>query len=77
MLQYYKIHITHIIVAGIWAGALVGLNYIEFMFNHSIRGLDLFWVTVQNIVIGSSNAYWLTKTHIKPNEITINPTQPK
>ena len=67
----YPIHITHIAVSFIWAIALVAINAIEFYFDQSIHGLDLFWIVIQNAVIASGNAYWLAKTHITPQGVDI------
>jgi len=76
MVQYYPIHITHIVVSLIWASALIGLNAIEFIYSH-ISGMSLFWIVIQNSVIGIGSAYWLIKTHITPEGTTIQSTASK
>ncbi|MEM3482484.1 MAG: hypothetical protein QW246_05680 [Thermoplasmata archaeon] len=75
-MQYYPIHITHIVVSLIWGISLIAINGIEFYFNKSIQGMNLFWIVLQNIGIASANSYWLMKTHISPSELTISTTKP-
>ena len=69
--KVYPIHVTHIAVAFIWAVALIAINAIEFYFDKTIDGMDLFWIVLQNSIIGSANAYWLIRTHITPSEAEI------
>ncbi|MEM1724336.1 MAG: hypothetical protein QXW71_00960 [Thermoplasmata archaeon] len=76
-MQYYPIHVTHIVVSLIWGASLIGINAIEFYFNRSIQGMDLFWIVLQNIGIASANGYWLIKSHISPSEMTISTGTPK
>ncbi|MEM3829074.1 MAG: hypothetical protein QXP36_07670 [Conexivisphaerales archaeon] len=75
-MQYYPIHITHIVVSLIWGISLIAINGIEFYFNKSIQEINLFWIILQNIGIASANSYWLMKTHISPSELTISTTKP-
>lgn len=70
-LKYYPMHITHMVVSFIWMIGLVAINAIEFYFDNHIEGLDLFWIVMQNAVIGSANAYWLVRTHISPTEMDL------
>jgi hypothetical protein len=73
-LKYYPVHLTHVIVSLIAFSSLIAINYIEFNFTH-IDNTGLFFVMMQNAILGSANSYWLIKTHITPSQAEIETSQ--
>jgi hypothetical protein len=74
-LKYYPIHITHIIVSLIAFTTLGVINWIEFTLISNITSSEVFFIVVQNAILGSANSYWLIKTHITPSQAEIETSQ--
>ena len=75
-LKYYPIHITHIIVSLIAFTILGVINWIEFTLIPNITSSEVFFIVIQNAILGSANSYWLIKTHITPSQAEIETSQP-
>jgi len=70
-LKYYPIHITHIFVSLIAFITLAVINWIEFTLIPNITSSEVFFIVIQNAILGSANSYWLIKTHITPSQAEI------
>jgi len=59
------IHYTHVLIALIWAIAILGLNAIEFYFlflsGTVFSYLIIFGIAGQNVIIAAANSYYLSK----------------
>lgn len=74
-MSYYPIHVSHVLIALIWASALIGINALEFLYT-TISTTGLFFIVMQNIGIAAANSYWLVKTHITPSGLETTTTKP-
>ena len=68
-LEYRPLSITHVLIAFIFAIALVAINGIEFYFmarNNALtaNSLNLFWIILQNIGVAIPNSYYLSRIQI-------------
>jgi hypothetical protein len=74
-LKYYPIHITHIFVSLIAFTTLGVIDWIEFTLIPNITSSEVFFIVIQNAILGSANSYWLIKTHITPSQAEIETSQ--
>jgi hypothetical protein len=68
-IEYRPVGLTHILIAFIFAIALLGINAIEFYFmarNNALtpNSLNLFWIILQNIGVAIPNSYYLSKIQV-------------
>jgi len=68
-LEYRPLSTTHVLIAFIFAIALVAINGIEFYFmarNNALtaNSLNLFWIILQNIGVAIPNSYYLSRIQI-------------
>jgi len=75
-LKYYPVHLTHVIVSLIAFITLGVINWIEFTLISNITSSEVFFIVIQNAILGSANSYWLIKTHITPSQAEIETSQP-
>lgn len=73
------IHLTHIVLAAIWGGVVLGVTFVELYFigTGSVSPLDIFFISGQNIAIASANSYYLSKISQTAQGISETTTQPK
>lgn len=73
------VHLTHIILAGIWAAVVLGVSFVELYFigTGNVSSLDLFFIAGQNIAIASANSYYLSKISQTASGITEATSQAK
>ena len=68
-LEYKPVSLTHLLIAFIFAIALVAINGIEFYFmakNDALtaNSLNIFWIILQNIGVAIPNSYYLSKIQV-------------
>jgi len=68
-IEYKPLGITHVLVAFIFALAMISINAIEFYFmakNNALtaNSLNVFWVILQNIGMAIPNSYYLSKIQV-------------
>ena len=73
------IHLTHVILAAIWGGVVLGVTFVELYFigTGNVSSLDLFFISGQNIAIASANSYYLSKISQTASGITEATSQAK
>jgi len=54
-------HITHVLIAGIYAIATIGLTALEVYFIKSFSTIGLFFLVIQNIGIMGTSGYFASK----------------
>lgn len=63
--------LTHIISITAIAITLLGINGIEFYFDKTILGSDLFFLVIQNVVGLAGMAYYAVKFAITPTGVNV------
>jgi len=68
-IEYKPLGITHVLVAFIFALAMISINAIEFYFMSkdgalTANSLNVFWVILQNIGMAIPNSYYLSKIQV-------------
>jgi len=74
-IEYKPLGITHVLVAFIFALAMISINAIEFYFmakNNALtaNSLNVFWVILQNIGMAIPNSYYLSKIQVTTTGLT-------
>jgi len=74
-LEYKPFGITHVLIAFIFALAMIAINGIEFYFmakNNALspNSLNLFWIILQNVGMAIPNSYYLSKIQITGTGLT-------
>ena len=64
VLRYKPVGITHIAIMGIVGVMLTAIDYILIGIGHATTTADIESITLGNIIISVSNAYWLVKLSI-------------
>ncbi|MEM3265537.1 MAG: hypothetical protein QXH07_06240 [Thermoplasmata archaeon] len=80
-ITYKPLGITHVIIATVFAIAIISINAIEFYFlqqAHALNttSLNLFWIVMQNIGIAIPNSYYLSKIQISTGGMTESSSAP-
>jgi hypothetical protein len=57
-------HITHIMIAGIYAGATAGITSLEVFYIKSFGTADFFFLIIQNVGIMATSGYFASKINI-------------
>ena len=68
-MEFYKIHITHILIALIFAVMLYEMHTYT-VTNLTLDDIQFFALCGFESITVITNAYWLINTHITPTEIT-------
>jgi len=63
-ISFVPAHLTHIIVAGIYAIATVSITALEVFFIKSINSADIFFIVVQNVGIMGTSGYFASKISV-------------
>jgi len=63
-------HITHVLIAGIYASAVVGITALEVYFLKSFSSADYFFLTIQNVGIMGTSGYFASKISISEKGLT-------
>jgi len=57
-------HITHIMIAGIYGAATVGLTALEVFYIKSFSTADVFFLVIQNVGVMGTSGYFASKINI-------------
>jgi len=63
------VHLSHIAISAVWAGAMVAATYLEVVHIGSFTDLDMFWLVLQTSAIALFNGYSLGKLKMTPEEL--------
>ncbi len=69
-IDWYKGHITHVIVASVYAIAVVGLTALEMYFLKTANSTEIFFIVVQNVGIMGTSGYFVSKISVTPTGLT-------
>jgi len=61
MVSWLPGHITHVLIAGIYAMATTGITALEVFYIKSFSTTDLFFLMIQNIGIMGTSGYFASK----------------
>jgi len=76
MITIRPIHLSHIAISAIWAGAMVAATYLEVHYVQPFTQMDMFWLILQNSAIALFNGYSLGKLKITPEELEAEAAKP-
>ena len=66
-LTYWPLHLTHVLVAMIYAIMILGITGIEAYFlAPSLTGIAIFWVVIQNVGIAATSGYYVARISVSP-----------
>ena len=63
-------HITHAIVASVYALATISITALEVYYIKTITTTDMFFMVLQNIGIMGTSGYFASKINISPNGLS-------
>jgi hypothetical protein len=63
-------HITHVIVASVYAIATVSLTALEVYFIKSVTSTEVFFFVLQNVGIMGTSGYFASKINVTPTGLT-------
>ena len=63
-ISFVPAHLTHIVVASIYAIATVSITALEVFFIKSINSADIFFIVVQNVGIMGTSGYFASKISV-------------
>jgi hypothetical protein len=68
--EWYKGHITHVIISFVYAIAVVALTSVEMYFLKTANSTEIFFIVVQNVGIMGTSGYFASKISVTPTGLT-------
>jgi 3-dehydroquinate dehydratase len=69
-ISWYAGHITHVIVAFIYAIATVSLTALEVYFIKNVTSSETFFIVLQNVGIMGTSGYFASQIKVTPTGLT-------
>jgi len=63
-ISWIPAHLTHIIIAGIYASATIAITALEVFYIKSLNSADFFFLVIQNIGIMGTSGYFASKIKV-------------
>ena len=75
-ISFLPAHLTHIIIAGIFASAATIMTALEVYFIKSFNSSETFFMIMQNIGILFTSGYFIGKVTVSPSGLTESTSKP-
>jgi len=69
-ISWIPVHLTHIVIAGIYAIATAAITALEVFYIKSLNSADFFFLVIQNIGIMGTSGYFASKISVSEKGLT-------